>query len=362
MQKPISNFNAHAGDLDWDNIEWTPAPIDADPEYRAKSEDVMAYLLSLYDREDFINELKSILGEHLLRSESNSTFESETRLLELFKHRLGEDKLQACEVMLHDVETSRRINTAVHRSDFYHGTILNAQLNAQILSSFFWPSLRDDTFAVPEPIAALQEQYAKAFSSLKAMRKLEWLPALGRVDVELELEDRRITETVPPWVASVIYAFNSEDGREVTKTAEQLEDQLQMDESFVRSSLIFWMSKHVLRESSPQTYTVIERLSDTDSRASINEPTAAQIAEAEAVSSIKTQQDVFDEKAEMYKTFITGMLTNQGNMDAMRIQMMLKIVFPGGFPFGVDELKQLLTAMVDEGKLVLRGDIYGVKK
>jgi anaphase-promoting complex subunit 2 len=377
MNKPITGLDEHDYDMDWDNMSWTPDPIDAGPDYKAsKTQDVTTALLSLYDREDFINELKTILGEHLLRNEEDSHFEKEERLLELFKHRLGEDKLQACEVMLRDVQSSRAMNKAIHQ---YHAYLKleeksdGLKLNTQILSSFFWPSLRDDAFVVPAPIKALQEQYEKGFEGIKDMRKLEWLPALGRVTVELEFPDRKIEEIVPTWTASVIYAFNDEDG---PKSVEQLSTELDMEEPLVRNALLFWLSKQVLRESSPDTYTIINTLPiaiTTTGPAATSTEAAAQVAQqaamldaasagAAGVSAVKSQSDILTENEELYKQFILGMLTNGGNMSVARVAMMLKVVVPGGFPFGVDEVKGLLETMESEGKVGGQGGIWGIRK
>jgi anaphase-promoting complex subunit 2 len=331
---------------------------------------VTASLLSLYDREDFINELKTILGEHLLKNEE-SRFEKEERLLELFKHRLGDDKLQACEVMLHDVQQSQRMNRIIKRFPEYKAAVANRQgpeLNAQILSKFFWPSLKDDAFVVPAPIKDLQGKYERGFEGIKDMRKLEWLPALGRVTIELELEDRKVEEVVPTWTASVIYAFQSQHRKGVVqKSVEQLVGELEMEESLVQNALVFWVGKHVLRSSSdyPYTYTVIERLS-TESAASAS---AAEVAQAmmsadagEAVSAVKSQADLLKEKEELYKQFIVGMLTNQGNLPVMRIWMMLKVMIPEGFAFGMDDVKGLCEGLERDGKLVGVGDVWGVRR
>jgi anaphase-promoting complex subunit 2 len=189
MQKPFANFNQDADEeLNWNDMNWHPLPADASPEYKkSKVEDVIWFLLTLWEREDFINELKNLLGDHLLRCE-DPEYEKEIRLLELIKVRLGDDKLQACEVMLRDVLESRRINSAIRAAGassraaaqrFPHtpenaaprtprprrgtantpshipspGSKLRPPegptLNAQILSSFFWPLLREDHFLVP---------------------------------------------------------------------------------------------------------------------------------------------------------------------------------------------------------------------
>jgi anaphase-promoting complex subunit 2 len=368
MLNPITAFDEHDQDMDWDNMNWTPDPIDAGPDYqKAESSDVTASLLSLYDREDFINELKTILGEHLLRNE-DSRFEKEERLLELFKHRLGDDKLQACEVMLHDVQQSRRINAQIQR---YPGFMdvreqgNGVTLNAQILSSFFWPSLKDEDFAVPPPIKELQDQYEKGFEGIKDMRKLEWLPALGRVTVELEFEDRRVEEVVPTWTASVIYAFqeSGHKNQAVKKSVEELCEALTMEESLVRNALVFWLGKHVLREESSDVYTVIERLSTQSASEDATAQAAQTLMDAEAtVTAVKSQTDIMNENSELYRQFVVNMLTNQGKLPLMRIWMMLKVVVPGGFPFGVEEVRALLEDLVQEGKVVGQGDIYGVKR
>jgi anaphase-promoting complex subunit 2 len=370
--KPIVGLDVDEDyDMDLDNMEWTPDPVDVSPDFkRSKNQDVTSALLSLYDREDFINELKTILGEHLLRNyDVHEHFEKEERLLELFKNRLGEDKLQACEVMLRDVQSSHQMNKTIHKYPAYAQTtrdVGHIDLNSHILSSFFWPSLKDDDFKVPGPVAALRRNYEEAFEAVKDTRKLRWLTALGRVTVELEFEDRKVEEEVPTWTASVIYAFQTEDGSEApAKTIEQLSEELEMDEILVRNATAFWRSKQVLIESSPDSFTVIENLS------ALNKPETAAIEaaaapipmqEVPAVSAVKSQEDILNENAELYKTFITGMLTNQGNLPLMRIGMMLKVVVPGGFPFGMEEVKGLLQGMVDEGRLIGQGDIYGMRR
>jgi anaphase-promoting complex subunit 2 len=70
--------------LDWDDMEWMPDPIDAGPgellfyessivltssfaDYKkSKSEDVMSFMLTLFEQADFIKEVQSLLGERLL--------------------------------------------------------------------------------------------------------------------------------------------------------------------------------------------------------------------------------------------------------------------------------------------------------
>ena len=92
--------------LNWDDMNWMPDPIDAGPDYKAsKSEDVISYILGLFEQEEFIKEVTTVLAQHLLHS-MDSEYVKETRLVELFKSRLDPSKLQAAEVMLKDMQDS----------------------------------------------------------------------------------------------------------------------------------------------------------------------------------------------------------------------------------------------------------------
>jgi anaphase-promoting complex subunit 2 len=410
MAKPFAHTDPTDDDFNWNDINWQPLPHDASPEYKkSKMEDVIYFLLTLWDRDDFINELKNILGDHLLRCQ-DAEYQKEIRLLELIKVRLGEDKLQACEVMLRDMLESKRINdtirTTVESSKRKSqvprtpegrntkGLRLRPQtsvptptlppaptLNAQILSSFFWPVLRDDDFQVPVEILTLQKEYESRFERIKGMRKLRWMNALGESRITLEFEDRTEQfEHLTPWQVSVVYAFQLQPGEDsaggkgkgkgktksegVTRNIEQLEELLGMDESLIRQAIAFWVGKSVLREISPSTYTVIENLThnnvDEDAAAAAQELAEVQAAQT---STVKSQADLLNEKKDVYMSFIIGMLTNQGNMGVGRILIMMRMMVQGGFPFAEEEVRGLLVEMEGKGKVVgLGGDVWSIKK
>lgn len=422
--------------LDWDDMEWMPDPIDAGPDFRRnKNEDIISYMLTLFNQADFIKELQNILGERLLKS-GDPELEKEFRLVELFKARFGQDKLQACEVMLRDMRDSRDLHSSIrHRlpldmpslseiraaippqgisvSDFvrqFRGRIGNNPANFQafedrisrvaetfgaqndalalkdlaleeleslrkddfttsfdalVQSSFFWPSLRDDEFAIPAPIQQLQAAYAKEFERVKDTRKLAWQPALGHATVELHLADRSVkAENVTTWAASVIYAFQSDHEEPATRTVEQLAEQLDMDDLLVRNALAFWVAQTVLFETDAETYTVLETLVQKDEllAARTAGPATAAAAVPE-VSAVKTQDAILMENKDMYQMFMVGMLTNGGAMDIARVTMMMKMVCPGGFAFGEQEVRWLLEDMAAQGKVAEgAGGAFAIKK
>lgn len=117
----IANSAVDAQDdrlLNWDDMEWVPDPIDAGPNYKSsKSDDVVAYILGLFDQDDFIKAFAAAFGDHLIHA-NDTELVKELRLVELLKSRLDATKLQQAEVMLKDMRDStnlnRRINPAQH--------------------------------------------------------------------------------------------------------------------------------------------------------------------------------------------------------------------------------------------------------
>ena len=299
------------GDLDWDDMNWMPNPVDADVEFKkSKSSDVAGTLISLFESKDiFVKEFQNILGERLLKADLE--FDREVRVLELLKIRFGDAPLQACEVMLKDIIGSRRTDARVRKDQN-----LADQMSAKILSRLFWPSLHTETFNLPPSIQSLQERYEKGFEEFKSSRKLTWMNALGQATVELQLEDRTVHEVVQTWQASVIYAFQSQDGTSVMKTAEQLEEELIMDEDLVQNALTFWVGKLVLVNDPPGSdkYTVLETLppaTSADATSSAKDGSATLAAAAAAASAasmaaapaLKSEDDILEEKMAMIRVY-----------------------------------------------------------
>ena len=288
-------------------------------------------------------------------------------MLELLKVRSGEAALQACEVMLRDIVDSRRVDNVIRIDQKLE---LSTSLHARILSHLFWPLLHSETFSIPSEIATLQSRYATGFETLKQSRKLTWLNALGQVIVQLDLEDRTVIEEVQTWQASVIYAFQSPDTATSTltsKTVQQLTQELNMSELLVRNALNFWVSMFVLRESSPDTYYVLETLSSSEMNAgsvaqSVAAATAATVATPNPATAIAEDHE-FQEKMAVFWQCVVAMLTNQGSMPLPQILAYLGLFIPGGFPYGNEVLREFLDGKVQEGKLELvQGGNYKIVK
>ena len=178
----------------------------------------------------------------------------------------------------------------------------------------------------------------------------------------LELEDRTFHEEVLPWQAAVVYAFQSNPAESaevttITHSVSELSGLLEMSQTLVRSACIFWVSRRVLHEQTPDQYAVLERLPEgTDTVMSEQghqqDATIAALADEAAAQALREQEEAQKvEQMAVYRQFIISMLTNQGAMPLPRIAMMLGIVVPGGFPFSNETLKDFLGALIRDGTL-----------
>ena len=134
---------------------WDPEPVVSEAtklrsRKRHQLRDIIGLLIGIYGgKELFVNEYRLMLADKLLQK-SNYDAERETLALELLKNKFGETHLHDCEVMLRDVNDSRRVNANV-KTRPAEGTPLakkglqttemlkESPVQALILSRLFWP-------------------------------------------------------------------------------------------------------------------------------------------------------------------------------------------------------------------------------
>ena len=77
------------------------------------------------------------------------------------------------------------------------------------------PLFTPDTGLILTPRARrrIQDDYAREFHSFKPDKKLRWLPLLGTIHLEIELEDRTVPADVPPLEAAFIELFSARGER-----------------------------------------------------------------------------------------------------------------------------------------------------
>jgi anaphase-promoting complex subunit 2 len=375
-------------DLDWDDMTWVPVPVDASVNYkRPKSEDVIGTLIgALGSKDTFIKEFQSILADRLLwgSAKGPGAFRQELAVLKLLRKRFGENALQNCEVMHMDVLQSDSLHPRVRddlgylldgRKTWMPGNTL-PDIRLRILSRLFWPTLPREHFIIPPPVQEVQRRYEDEFRKFKADRKLTFINNLGAATVELELEDRKITQKCKTYQAAVIYAFAEDASDELRAsgpakyTLDELEEKLQMDTDLLEESLAFWVEKRVLKEFPAGAFAVLESLSDE--KGDGGDAGVAPAAAAAPAASVETPSKkppkramnaAEKEQRRVYWQFIKGMLTNSAaSMPLAQIAMMMKMLIPGGFPWSNEELQVFLGDLVGEGELELAGGKFKLVK
>ena len=237
----------------------------------------------------------------------------------------------------------------------------DAELHVKILSGFFWPQLRSNAFEIPTHLARQLARYEAKFLSVSGQRRIQWRPALGTMNVVLELEDRTIEENdVPAWRSSVIDVFASmDDDISQGLGAAYLMEALKMDEELVTDALSFWVGKRVLYQKTPGEYAVLERV-DME----IERDHRAVHPQGETISAVKSQDAMFRDSAPMFETFIMNMLRNNGPREIrgmMGITNMLKMVLPT-FTYGDEEVALLLSEMEGRKMVSKNGDTWAAAK
>lgn len=86
----------------------------------------------------FINGYSDKLGEVLLKTKDYDT-DAEVRRLELLKRNFPPDAFIRCDIMLRDVDDSRRLDKSIHENK-----VISPSLHAIILSRQYWPGGGDD--------------------------------------------------------------------------------------------------------------------------------------------------------------------------------------------------------------------------
>ncbi|KAK2463769.1 hypothetical protein APHAL10511_004207 [Amanita phalloides] len=335
---------------DYSDPNWEPEPIDAGPEFRTnKPSDIISTLVSIYDSKDlFVKELQVLLAQRLLAVTDNDAekVDKERKNIEILKIRFGEAALQVCEVMLKDMSDSKRIDTHVQMQNgsVVHPTVISRQ---------FWPTLKTSDLTMPGQFQELQKEYAQEFHKFKPDKRLKWLPQLGTVELELELEDRTVDATVPPLEAAFIELFSQ---KSIWRMDELIEAVGSIDRSAALKALITWVDLGVLKEDVEDTFRLLD----------VAEEPSAEVRERRIVPVVPdvppaaSAQQEQAEKMRVYWKYIEGMLTNLGGLPVDRIQSMLRFV--PGYDQTIEQLGVFLEAAKREGLLIVGDGVWKLNR
>ncbi|XP_029625148.1 anaphase-promoting complex subunit 2-like [Salmo trutta] len=361
---PVTLETQDSEDEGSDPEEWTPDPKDAVTDKtgsKRRSSDIISLLVSIYgSKEIFIDEYRTVLADRLLHQFNYNTAR-EIRNVELLKLRFGESHMHYCEVMLKDVADSRRINTNIREEESRLGEEEQPPmaLSAMILSSEFWPTLKEEKMELPPLASQAMEAYTHRYEKLKAMRTLSWKPHLGLVTLDVELEDRTLTNlTVSPIHAAIILHFQDKS----SWTLEELSGVLGVPQEMVRRKLALWQQQGVLKEEAGGHYSILETGSSRE------KPERGEMlidSDEEGDSNTTTQSEQREEKLQLFWAYIQAMLTNLETMTLERIHSMLRMFVATGpvvTEMDVNELQAFLQRKVRDHQLIVSAGVYRLPK
>ncbi|KFR15832.1 Anaphase-promoting complex subunit 2, partial [Opisthocomus hoazin] len=359
---PVTLENGQESDDDISEPgDWVPDPVDADPgksSSKRRSSDIISLLVSIYGSKDlFINEYRTLLADRLLH-QFNYSAEREIRNVELLKLRFGEAQMHYCEVMLKDMADSRRINANIRDEEekLPEEERPPFSLVAVILSSEFWPPLKEEKLELPEQVKEAMEAYSKKYEKLKAMRTLNWKYHLGLVSLDVELADRTLSLSVSPVHAAIILHFQTKS----TWTLTELSEVLKVPVTSLKRKMTLWLQQGVLREEPQGTFTVIEE----EQKDQVDKVVLID-SDEEGDSAMASQADQKEEELQLFWTYIQAMLTNLESLSLERIHSMLKMFVMTGpvvTEIDIQELQGFLQKKVRDQQLIYSGGVYRLPK
>lgn len=208
----------------------------------------------------------------------------------------------------------------------------------------------------PEAINKLFDKYKKAYEEYKGNRTLFWTPLNGKVNIEIEINDKKLDMFVTPAQATIIIHFQDQKEWEL----EKLSSVMNMPQSVLRRRIGFWQLQGLIRETRENIFV----LCDEDQPCDDAMETQSNVVVEEEETYMASASDQREEELQVFWSYILGMLTNLDSMPLERIHQMLKMFASQGpgFEFSQDELRGFLQRKVREHKLVYAYGVYQLPK
>ncbi|EQC42222.1 hypothetical protein, variant [Saprolegnia diclina VS20] len=332
-------------DEEGDPETWQPDPIEADPKKTARSrahDDILSILVNIYgSKELFVNEYRLMLADRLLVNRDYNT-DRDLRTLELLKLRFGDESLQPCDIMVKDVEESKRVQANVA-----------SIVDATIVSQHFWPPFQAEDVVLHKQLSDAIEAYRASYHVLKNPRTLEWMPSLGSVDLELELNGHHAPFTCSSIQASILLHFETQE----SWTMSDLADAMELDEAALRRHARFWVHHSVL--------TLVGAVLTLQSTTFTPRATSAPAVDEDPIESAVSSDLQLEQEIEVLQSYIIGMLSNFESLPLPRIHTMLTTFARSGptpYDKTTGELAAILRALVARGRLEYVGGQYQLHK
>lgn len=325
----------------FDSIEkWHPAPLEIAPKNASVTpqRDTMSLLTDIYGtKELFLSAYRSMLAEKLIHK-IDFDCTKELKTLELLKIRFGETALQNAEIMMRDMNDSKRLNTAIQQRISKNDAI--EKLRVLVTSDHYWPTGGDFDFNLPKAVQSAITLFGEQYHSQKAPRALKWKKSLGEVSLDVRIGEEKVHYNVSPFKASIILAFTEKD----VFCADELCEKLGASESLLMQNMIFWINEGIISYDK-------DKKNEFSRNEVITRPITAMDVEGE-----HDGQDA-DSSMAYLEPFITGMLTNFDALPLERIHNMLKMfVTDPPYDRSIEDLSKFLGSLTDT--IMLEGKNY----
>ncbi|ETW05532.1 hypothetical protein, variant [Aphanomyces invadans] len=323
---------------------WQPEPADTIAVPRGRQvDDLLSSLVSIYANQTvFVNEYRMMLAERLLSAKDFHT-DRDVHTLELLKLRFGDARLQQCDIMIKDVDESKRIQAN-----------LGLAVDATVVSEHFWPPFQGDDFTLHPRLNDMIRQYKEAYAVLKNPRQLDWVPYLGFVELEIELNGNVAAFTVSPIQATLISYFEDEDSWLAAALAEAMD--IEMD--VLSKHAHYWCLQGVLVQEN-EHLTLNHAYSPSEAVES-SQPGSDTFLEPSVSSKRQADADI-----KTLESYIKGMLRQFETLSLQQIASKLALIARSEQNSGgctTTNLTQILRNLVDQQELEYIGGMYQLHK
>lgn len=210
----------------------------------------------------------------------------------------------------------------------------------------------------PEGLTKLFDKYKKAYEEYKGNRTLYWTPLNGKVNIEIEINDKKMEMSVTPAQATIIIHFQDQKQWEL----EKLSSLMNMPQSVLRRRIGFWQLQGLIKETRENFFVLCDEDQPCDDDEAME--ASANVVMEEEETCMASASDQREEELGVFWSYILGMLTNLDSLPLERIHQMLKMFASQGpgFEFSQDELRSFLQRKVREHKLVYAYGVYQLPK
>lgn len=260
--------------------------------------------------------------------------------------------------------------------------------NLLFVSSGYWP-INDETthFEYPDEFKAIFEDIQAKFKSQRALMYLQQHNNLGSVDVELSFNngEKHVFKCEP--IQALLVMLFDKDNNKMSRgiSLEKMAESLKSHPNYIKSKIFYWLKKGVIREvkknanqsgslaashlnfsrgfsrmdtfqEETAVYELVEDYVPIDSA----EPEDDEIDNEQISREKLTTRDMLY-SLKRYEDKIISLLTTNGSKTMPKIKVLLDTVYKvDNALINMNELSEILTAMVKRRKLIVFNDVYSV--